>query len=412
MKNKHILRNELVGVLKEHLQKSSYSTKTIKRHTQSVRRIYEFMEEKSIKAYTEKIGEQFCNEMEKYPISHWVKEVNRTAVNLLNLIILGIPLTKMYKQPIEYKLWGDFSKEGEIFLDKIKRENRLSDHTNYCYRRYLSIFSKQMFLKNISVYSLEWQHIVDFLSEQEKSVPDYIRIIKRFLRFLADENFMSADIPNMMQRLKFPVREKLPSVYSPKEVLKIESSPKLGTSIGKRDYAIILLASRLGLRASDITALQFRNIDWEQNVINIIQYKTKKPITLPLLNIVGNALIDYILNGRPKSESNFVFLRAIAPYDPITRVGIISIVRDHIQKTGIEIKGRHIGAHVLRHSFATELMSNKVPIEVISESLGHSSIDSTKFYLEVSIPLLRQCAHEVPIVSDDFYNQKGGVFYE
>lgn len=412
MKNNYIPRNELVDVLRANLQQAAYSTGTAERHIRNARRIHAFMEEKKIKAYTPDVGEQFCDINDKAPLFKWVKAERRTVTHLLNRIVLGIPFNQASYQPKIFKIWGDFYEEGEAFLEKIKNENRLADHTILCNRRYLSGFSEQMFSQGITLESLKWENIVDFLSSQDKSILDYARIIRRFLSYLADKGLMATDIPDRLKHLKLPVKEKLPSVYLPEEILSIEDAPDRGTYIGKRDYAIILLGSRLGLRVSDIQRLQFNSIDWEENVIRITQYKTGKPLTLPLLNAVGEALIDYILYGRPKSDSSFIFLRAIAPFEPISAKSITFIISKNIQKSGVEVKGRHIGGHTLRHSLATALMNNHIPIETISESLGHSSIESTKFYLEVSISLLRQCTHDVPLVSNDFYNQKGGVLYE
>jgi integrase len=204
-----------------------------------------------------------------------------------------------------------------------------------------------MVSKGITKRLLRWKHVVDFLSSQEKGILDYAIVIRRFLGYLADKGLIATDVLDRMKHLRLPVKEKLPSVYLPEEILNIESSPDRGTSKGKRNYAVILLASRLGLRASDIKGLQFGNIDWEENVLRIIQFKTGKPLTLPLLNAVGEALIDYIFHGCPKSDSNFIFLRSIAPFEPITSIAITHIMRAHIQKSGMEIKGRHIGSHVL-----------------------------------------------------------------
>jgi site-specific recombinase XerD len=135
-------------------------------------------------------------------------------------------------------------------------------------------------------------------------------------------------------------------------------------------------------------------------------------IELPLLNIVGEAMIDYIRNGRPKSDSKTIFLTAIAPYTIISVPGISCIVSRIIYKAGIDTKDRHHGSHCLRHSLATRLLKQGTTLPVISDVLGHSDSQTTMTYLNVDINSLLQCSLDVPPVTDRFYMQKGGWFYE
>jgi integrase len=175
---------------------------------------------------------------------------------------------------------------------------------------------------------------------------------------------------------------------------------------------MLLLASRLGLRASDIANLQFSNIDWDKNEIKLTQYKTGHPITLPLLNHVGNAIIDYLKYGRFKSESQNIFISSRAPYIPANKSIVCSAIREVISKSRVKTDGRHHGPHSLRHSLASCLLKNETPIHVISEALGHTKTDTTLTYLRIDLTSLLKCAITVPPVLDEFYTQKGGVFYE
>jgi integrase len=180
---------------------------------------------------------------------------------------------------------------------------------------------------------------------------------------------------------------------------------------GKRDYAMILLASRLGLRASDITRLQFASLNWDINVIILKQHKTKREIILPLLSDIGDAIIDYIKNGRPDNDSKNLFLSLIQPYRPIRVSTLCTIVTNYIYAAGVSPKGRHHGTHSLRHSLATNLLENGTALPVISEVLGHGSTGSTMYYLGVNIKSLLECSQNVPDVPEDFYSQKGGMLY-
>ena len=181
--------------------------------------------------------------------------------------------------------------------------------------------------------------------------------------------------------------------------------------VGKRDYAILLLATRLGLRASDICRLEFDHLDWDHNVIAFIQYKTKKSIELPLLTDVGEAIVNYLRYGRPISGHSEIFLSARPPYRPMFRWGINGVISRIMRESGVDISKRKFGPHAMRHSLASRLLANGVSLPVISESLGHESSLSTMEYLRVDLSSLMKCALDVPLVNPAFYEQKGGSFY-
>lgn len=177
--------------------------------------------------------------------------------------------------------------------------------------------------------------------------------------------------------------------------------------MGKRDYAMILLATRLGLRSSDIRFLEFSNIDWDNNLIIFEQYKTKDKLELPLSVDVGEAIIDYIRNGRAKSDSKCIFLRCNAPYVPMTETALNCIVTKYFRKANVDYSKKKHGPHSLRHSLATNLLNNGIPLPIIAEILGHQSSQTTMHYLHISTPTLLRCALDVPSVHVDFYSQKG-----
>lgn len=159
----------------------------------------------------------------------------------------------------------------------------------------------------------------------------------------------------------------------------------------------MLLAARLGLRSSDIGALAFSNVDWHASEIRLKQTKTGTDITLPMPEDVGWAIIDYVKNARPKSDSPVIFLRHLAPYEPIlSGSGFSNILDKYFSRAKIPIpKGKHHGIHTFRHSLASSLVANEVPMPVISEILGHTNTKSTSVYIKVDINGLRKCALEV-----------------
>lgn len=161
----------------------------------------------------------------------------------------------------------------------------------------------------------------------------------------------------------------------------------------KRTKAVILLAMHLGLRDCDICNLTFQVIDWRDDRIRLIQKKTGEPLVLPLLPDVGNALMDYILNERPKRTDNYpyIFLRRQAPHQKLTSV--YPICSRLLRCLGIKpVNGTATGVHLFRYSIAHKLLAAKVPHQVITDALGHTSKESDKPYLSMDESMLRMCA--------------------
>ena len=164
--------------------------------------------------------------------------------------------------------------------------------------------------------------------------------------------------------------------------------------IGKRDYAMMVLACVMGLRISDIKALRFSNFDWNNKVLAIVQHKTKKSLTLPLPDQVGWAVIDYIKNGRPDYDgSDYVFLKHMPPFNSFSDSDHLQQrIIYHMQKAGIRRdKDRHSGFHSLRQSAASIMLEMETPLPVITTVLGHSDMDITAVYLKTDIQKLAEC---------------------
>jgi len=238
-----------------------------------------------------------------------------------------------------------------------------------------------------------------------------LSLIRSFLRYLYDLGKTRADLSLVVPRDNYKKQPKLPSTYTRNEVSKILESIDRSPAIGKRDYVVIMLAARLGMRASDISALEFRNISWATNTVSFKQFKTGETVELPLPAEVGESIIDYIKYARPVSESRSVFLENKFPNSSIRPEAVSRIVSTAILKSGVDVGERKHGSHALRHTMASLLLECKTPLPVISELLGHTSIQSSMCYLRIDIESLRQCALDVPPVPESFYIQKGGAFY-
>lgn len=155
-----------------------------------------------------------------------------------------------------------------------------------------------------------------------------------------------------------------------------------------------MIAVKRGIRTSDIRNLRPANFNWEQHLVSFTQVKTGEPITLPLPTDVGWAVIDYLKNGRPVSDAPEIFLRAVAPY--VSLQNFDNILIKHMRKAGIPLDSiKHHGLHSLRHSLATHMLDEGIPITSIQGVLGHINADSTQKYIGVNVRQLRSCALEV-----------------
>jgi integrase len=223
---------------------------------------------------------------------------------------------------------------------------------------------------------------------------DALKSMKIMLAFLFESGLTKVDFSVCVPKKAAP--KPYPSVYTGKEIAQLLSSMDRTSSIGKRDYAILTIAAYLGMRWSDIANLEFSNIDYVGKSIKIIQVKTLSPLTLVLNDNVETAILDYIQNGRPQSKNNKIFLSSVAPFDPLGSGAGYAIAQAHFGLAEVPSKGRRLGTHALRASYATALIAKGLPYVVAQKALGHASPQSMKHYARVDIARLRECAIDVP----------------
>lgn len=260
------------------------------------------------------------------------------------------------------------------------------------------------------IYPLIILRFINTTMQQKNLASKHTKLnaIKCYLKYLYTRGLTTTDHSTSVPKVNYKSQARLPSSFSRDEVKLLLESIDRGNPKGRRDYAILLLASKRGLRASDIAGLKFEHIHWEQNLISFPQLKTKKVLTIPLLPEIGNAIIDYLKNGRPISNEPYCFLQLISPYKPINGGTVGNVTRYHLDIAEINYANRKHGPHALRHSLAGNLLQEKIPIPIISEVLGHVNSESSLIYLRVDLTSLRQCALDVPPVDEVFYKRKKG----
>ena len=213
--------------------------------------------------------------------------------------------------------------------------------------------------------------------------------MKKLYAFLYSEKLSESPYASL---LSFPVNRtsKIYPVLSMQEVARLLDSIDCKTGNGKRAYAVMALGAELGLRACDIIALKLGDIDWVRGELKLVQTKTGNAVALPLTERVWESLQDYILNARPKSKEQHIFLRLLPPHKPLkAAVTIGEIYRDCCAAAGLPPSKSF---HTLRRSLATAMVTNGVDINDVAQVLGDADIDSAKKYISLDSPNLKRCA--------------------
>lgn len=215
--------------------------------------------------------------------------------------------------------------------------------------------------------------------------------LRSFIRVGFALGFLPQELSGHVPRVPTRRYGRIPSVWKPSDIDAMLRAVDRGSPVGKRDYAVLLLAGRLGLRAGDIRSLRLDDLDWDQAIIAVRQRKTGRLVELPMTDEVAVGLIDYLRHGRPTVDHREVFVRLKAPFERFhDKNNLYQIITNYRRLAEVTLEsGSRRGLHSLRHSIATAMLADGVPIEQISPILGHASLDTTRIYTRVDIAALR-----------------------
>lgn len=237
-----------------------------------------------------------------------------------------------------------------------------------------------------------------------KSLNSYLSQMKEFFLYCYINHLTENNVTLIIPKFRVPTQGYIPLSWSEDEIHQLLDSIDRSNPTGKRDYAILLIACRLGLRGSDIINMQLDSFNWETKEIHLVQKKTQNIIVLPLLNDIGWAVIDYIKNGRPITGEKTLFLKINPPYAPFSSTSALTTVfNDRIFLAGLHVPdNKKCGIHSLRHTLGSLLLDKGTPLPVISQILGHKSTKSTDTYLRINMKGLEAC----PIDPDKVFNDE------
>jgi len=305
----------------------------------------------------------------------------------------SMPGTSMASAVVRIKLFEFDNLCLTSYIDHVKDLDYSQNSLKYCYN------TIHNYLVAYPLDDICDSHLLDYFKScsrlSKQTARSKMKVLKRFLCYCLDMGFIGLDCSLLFPSNKLRSHTEIPSVYTPKEVFQLlEYIRHSGSANKRRNYAIAVLITMYGFRAGDIMKMKLSDIDWENETIRVVQSKTKQLLLHKLTCHTGNALADYQLDERPEGKSENVFLKGDG--FEISAVTISTMIFTAFTNSGININGRKHGSHSLRHSLASNMLSNDTSILAISKTLGHACVDTTRIYSKVDVSHLRLCGLEVP----------------
>jgi site-specific recombinase XerD len=285
---------------------------------------------------------------------------------------------------------------ADEFRSYLRQERALAETTLIYYMGFISRFLKDRFADGeVDLSALCAADVVGFVERQttslhRKRAKVMTTALRSFLQYARYRGALKMDLASAVPTVANWAMASIPRFLSPDQIELVLARCNRQTAVGCRDYAILLLLARLGLRGGEVVALTLDDIDWEAGYISVCG-KGGQRTTLPLPVDVGEAIAAYLKNGRPSSANRHLFLRSRAPAVGFRGpVAISSLVMHALRRAGIDAP--HKGAHLFRHSLATGMLGHGASLAEIGELLRHRSPQTTTIYAKVDLGSLRTLA--------------------
>jgi integrase/recombinase XerD len=323
--------------------------------------------------------------------ANFVKEVRGPVEQMLRLAVPGFVGHGRPHRP------EPFIDALPGFYEYLAAERGVAAATIGAYQHHLVRF--EGYLQRIGVASLSELSpaiLTAFVVERAASglgkatVRDGCGVLRVFLRYAHREGVIATDLSGVMDRPQFYRLSTIPRSITWEEVDRVLAGVDRRTPAGRRDWAILLLLVTYGLRGREVAALTLDDIDWKRERLAVPERKAGHSTAFPLSASVGEALVDYLRNGRPQTDSRRVFFRAAAPVAPFTPAAVSARARHYLIKAGIEAP--RLGSHTLRHTCVQRLVDADFALKTIGDFVGHRSAKSTEIYAKVAVEPLREVA--------------------
>lgn len=382
------------------LTENGYATRNVYRRVPILRQFGDYAQHHGAKSFSELqafvdpfITQWIYDHGSHYKqIPRWVEHEARTPVEQMLRLILP-----------DFKGKGRSQKVRDPFLEKapgfflyLRQERGLRESSILHYGHYLRLF--EAYLEQIELISLtditpvilSAFLIKEGRSLSKSSVTGLCSSLRVFLRYIYREGVTKADISGAIESPRRYQLSDLPRAISWADVRRMLNTIDRRSTLGKRDYAILLLLVTYGLRANEVAALKLDDIDWGRERLLVSERKAGHNTAYPLSGIVGEAIVDYLKYGRPKTAERHIFFRVMAPWVPLTSSAISQRVTHYLHKAGIKVE--RPGSHTLRHTCVQRLVDAEFSFKTIGDYVGHASPSSTQVYTKVAVEALREVA--------------------
>jgi integrase len=403
-----LLLNELIAVIIKNMEDEHYNSGTIKIFGNVFKRLEKLAKTRNEAHYSPELGQIFIEDKdyvksEQYCHSRYC--LHYRCVQFIESYIENgqIDWSAQRRLP-QYPLkCSEFINAKKLF-EELMLSNGLKANTKDGYRRLVHYFLLYLEGKGYSSFSQikngdTLTFIIFICSEhyQPTSLGSHLSGLRMFLKMSEKTCHFEIELP---QRL--PKKKEILETYTDEEYERIFKYIE-NNVISLRDKAICMIALETGLRSIDICNLKLKDIDWRNDCIHIVQAKTGRPLNIPIKASLGNAIADYLLSERPASGSEFIFLKRKAPFIPInSHSGCRKILFNAITDAGVVANGRSYGTRITRHSAASKMLRQGVPLPVISEALGHGNPNSVMIYLSTEDTKLAECTLPLPGNGDTY----------
>lgn len=353
------------------------------------------------------VEDKFLKKKYNLKLEKYNEKKQKHPLNVLHILNDFKSFNSNKNTKINYLMNGIFENELESYYNYCKNILNNADRTIKSKINGVSYFIQYLINKNLnSLTNITKELVLNYLDsykdiiKSKKILLNYS--LRNFLDYLFLENIIENNFSTLIPVVKRNCKKNFNSFDKEdvNKILKYLKENRFKSLVGYRNYAMILIAAKTGLRKIDILNLKYSNINWEANEINLTQQKTKKRIKLPLLQDVGSAIIEYIKKERPyklKNNEDYIFISTKYPLEKLTAQYSFY---PYIKKAMIECKidynkYKKIGLHSFRFTLATEMLNNEISLNIISSSLGHTSPNAIYTYLKTNEKKLAKCIVEV-----------------
>jgi len=373
-------------------RKEGYTENTITEHRRNIQKVIDLHHVCETRFYDPQIVERYIVGLKESYESGVISRSRKNALVKAALYVQEIAVTGTIAAGV--KVVPDrLSPHYRRILEKIKTTENWSKglksnimYAAHTYLRFL-IDSSIHDISNITEKAIRYYIIQKAPVMGANSLNTVRRNLKHFHRWLYEEGYIDCDFSDVLS-FTVPSTHKISKPMPHDEAAQIFQIINRDTAIGKRDYAMFMIAVVTGMRSVDISELQLSDIDWVTGKIQITQKKTDVPLALPLTRDIGEALSDYILHGRPWSNFSNVFLTSRPPIQPLGRRAIYSAFNRVREIAGLKKRP----FHDLRRAVGTSMVVAGIPVTTVAQVLGHTEISSTKQYISLDSIHLKECS--------------------